>query len=276
MRAVPIGNRILPICFSGFLYGAENTLTCALVSCRQWALGQGLDRKAAKLPKSQVPSIVKDGCEAEEAGPARPSVAVQQPNSQQAYFAVNLFVAALGEGKLILEGTRKKQDILEQVVRNVSKEQNTIVNVPGEGTTLHLKMRVFVENSIEAKAVGDYIASHPNQASEAMRVPHAALYRCMHVCIALTRPRVQNPAPFVILSRKLHMAVSYNSKDLDTSCASVADRLRKQAKTRAVKILREAIADPVCGATTRILRGLGGAHDDSLGLCLDRYLSIRM
>jgi len=171
--------RILPIYFSGFLYSAENTLTCALASCRQWALGQGLDRKAGKLPKSQVPSIVKEECDGEEAGPARPSVAVQQPNSQQAYFAVNLFVAALGEGKLILEGTRKKQDILEQVVRNVSKEQNTMVNVPSEGTTLHLKMRVFVENSIEAKAVGDYIASHPNQASESMRVPHGALYRCI-------------------------------------------------------------------------------------------------
>ena len=43
-----------------------------------------------------------------------------------------------------------------------------------------------------------------------------------------SQPRAQNPAPFVILSRKLHIAVSYNSNDLDISCASVADRLRKQ------------------------------------------------
>jgi hypothetical protein len=83
----------------------------------------------------------------------------------------------------------------------------------------------------------------------------------------------QNPAPFVILSRKLHIAVSYKSDDLDTSCASVADRLRKQAKTRAVKILREAIADPVCGATTRILRGFAGAHAPSL--CLNKYILSR-
>ena len=99
---------------------------------------------------------------------------------EQSYFAVILLVCALGDGKLILEGARKKQDVLEQVVRNVSKEQNTVVHVPSEGTDKHLKMRVFVENSIEAKAVVDYIASYPNQ----------------------------NPAPFVMLSRKLHIAVS--------------------------------------------------------------------
>jgi hypothetical protein len=67
--------------------------------------------------------------------------------------------------------------------------------------------------------------------------------------------------------------VSYKSDDLDTWCASVADRLRKQAKTRAVKVLREAIADPVCGATTRILRGFAGAHAPSL--CLDKYILSR-
>ena len=85
--------------------------------------------------------------------------------------------------------------------------------------------------------------------------------------------RAQNPAPFVILSRKLHIAVSYSANELDTTCASVADRLRKQAKTRAVKVLREAIADPMCGATARILRGFAGAHAPSL--CLDKYILSR-
>ena len=54
-----------------------------------------------------------------------------------------------------------------------------------------------------------------------------------------THSHPQKPAPFVVLSRRLHVAVSYNSKVLDASCPGVADRLRKQAKTRAVKILRE-------------------------------------
>ena len=164
---------------------------------------------------------------------------------EQSYFAVILLVCALGDGKLILEGARKKQDVLEQVVRNVSKEQNTVVHVPSEGTDKHLKMRVFVENSIEAKAVVDYIASYPNQ----------------------------NPAPFVMLSRKLHIAVSYDSNDLNISTAAVADRLRKQAKTRAVKVVREAIADPMCGATMRILSGFAGPHATSL--CLDKYITSR-
>jgi len=164
---------------------------------------------------------------------------------EQSYFAVILLVCALGDGKLILEGARKKQDVLEQVVRNVSKEQNTVVHVPSEGTDKHLKMRVFVENSIEAKAVVDYIASYPNQ----------------------------NPAPFVMLSRKLHIAVSYDSNDLNISTAAVADRLRKQAKTRAVKVVREAIADPMCGATMRILSGFAGPHAPSL--CLDKYITSR-
>lgn len=113
---------------------------------------------------------------------------------EESYFAVDLFVAALGDGKLLFEGAaRKKRDILEQVaapleqltpfqktqaregavpddsidagqvVRNVSKEQNTVVQVPGESSATHLKMRVFAGNSIEAKACLDYIEAHPHQ-----------------------------------------------------------------------------------------------------------------
>ena len=50
-------------------------------------------------------------------------------------------------------------------------------------------------------------------------------------------PALQVPAPFVILAQYLPMAVLYDPATLDLSDASVADRLRKQAKTRAVKVL---------------------------------------
>jgi hypothetical protein len=49
-------------------------------------------------------------------------------------------------------------------------------------------------------------------------------------------PALQVPAPFVILAQYLPMAVLYDPATLDLSDASVADRLRKQAKTRAVKV----------------------------------------
>jgi hypothetical protein len=76
----------------------------------------------------------------------------------------------------------KGLNVLEQVRRKVSKEQNTVVQLANEGP-VDLKMRVFVANSIESKAVGDYISAHPHQV----------------------------PAPFVVLARDLHMAVSYES-----------------------------------------------------------------
>ena len=48
-----------------------------------------------------------------------------------------------------------------------------------------------------------------------------------------------------MLARDLQMALLYDPTMLDLSDSSVADRLRKQAKTRAVKVLREAIAQVV-------------------------------
>ena len=98
-------------------------------------------------------------------------------------------------------GARKKHDILQHVISNVSKEQNTVVHLGSEPAAQNLKMRVFVEASIEARAVLAYIDAHADQL----------------------------PAPFVILSRRMHIAVSYDPATLDPSCASVADRLRKQA-----------------------------------------------
>ena len=69
-----------------------------------------------------------------------------------------------------------------------------------EGGTIDLKMRVFVVNSEDAKAVGEYIKAHLDQV----------------------------PAPFVVLAQHLSMAVLYNPQTLDLSDGSVADRLRKQ------------------------------------------------
>eukprot|EP00961_Rhodomonas_salina_P184204 2487263-Rhodomonas_salina.2 len=55
------------------------------------------------------------------------------------------------------------------------------------------------------------------------------------------------------------MAVLYDPQTLDLADASVADRLRKQAKTRAVKVLREAIGNKALGVTMPMLRGHEGA-----------------
>eukprot|EP00960_Hanusia_phi_P051457 760816-Hanusia_phi.AAC.3 len=191
--------------------------------CRQWSVFAEKAEKESNTAAKQKghDSSARDAFQSED-------------SKEDSYFLVNLFVAALGDGKVLSEGARKKQDLLEQVVRNVSKEQNTVVHVSSEASTMHIKLRVFVENSIEAKAVTEYIASHPNQ---------------------------------------IHMAVKYNSKELDISCASVADRLRKQAKTRAVKILKEAIADPSCGATFRALRGYSGPSAPSLSF--GKYIHCR-
>lgn len=55
------------------------------------------------------------------------------------------------------------------------------------------------------------------------------------------------------------MAVSYDSSAINPSHASVADRLRKQIKTHAVKVLREAIAEKECALSVSMLRGHVGA-----------------
>jgi hypothetical protein len=48
------------------------------------------------------------------------------------------------------------------VLNKVPKEQHTCVDVPGEGV-MDIKMRVFVTNSEDAKAVNDYIRIHEQQ-----------------------------------------------------------------------------------------------------------------
>jgi hypothetical protein len=81
------------------------------------------------------------------------------------FFLRNVQENTLGSWKLFV-GRSNTADgfsrVLAQVRRKVSKEQNTVVQVGGEGQ-IELKMRVFVANSVEARAVSDYISSHSNQ-----------------------------------------------------------------------------------------------------------------
>eukprot|EP00292_Cryptomonas_paramecium_P006936 CAMPEP_0113676654 /NCGR_PEP_ID=MMETSP0038_2-20120614/8771_1 /TAXON_ID=2898 /ORGANISM="Cryptomonas paramecium" /LENGTH=469 /DNA_ID=CAMNT_0000593723 /DNA_START=232 /DNA_END=1641 /DNA_ORIENTATION=+ /assembly_acc=CAM_ASM_000170 len=162
------------------------------------------------------------------------------------YFSVHLVVAAVADG--ILEtntSPRKGRSILDQLTKNVSKEQNQVVNLVSENHNIPLKMRVFVKASVEAKALNEYFAT----------------------C------RDQNPAPFVMLSRGLHMVVAYDKSVLDPSDAAVADRFRKQAKTRAVRLVKEAIENPSLNMSSALLRGhVGASRPADL---LDPYLESR-
>ena len=124
------------------------------------------------------------------------------------------------------------------MLSKIPKEQHTCVEVHGEGV-IDIKMRVFVTNSEDAKAVSDYIRTHEKQV----------------------------PAPFVVLARDLPMALLYDPAMLDLTDSSVADRLRKQAKTRAVKLLREAIAqDRTLALTQQTLRGYNGPYEPAIML----------
>lgn len=94
-----------------------------------------------------------------------------------------------------------------------------------------------------------------NEPRVALRVIKKALLKDAPVEL-LSNP--QNPAPFVVLLRNLSMAVTYDPTVLDTTIASVADRLRKQIKTHAVKVIREVIVDKRCFLTASELRGHRG------------------
>ena len=145
------------------------------------------------------------------------------------YLRVHLFVAAIGDGELNADTHPKSRDILQQVIKKVSKEQNTVISVNGEGS-LHIQLRVFVASSVEARTLKEYI--HENQE--------------------------QAPCPFILLAKQLPMAVMYDPATLNPSSANVADRLRKQAKTRAIKLLREIIWNEPSGVTAAMLRGRQG------------------
>lgn len=149
-------------------------------------------------------------------------------------FPVPLIVVAVTDGKLESGIPQKSIDILEQVMKKLSKESNMTVTMLNEGK-IDLHLRVFASNSQEARALREYVKANPNQ----------------------------SPAPFVILATQLPMAVMYDPKTLNPQLASAADRLRKQAKTRAIKLLRELLFDPAGKASGEVL----GGHKGPMAMC---------
>lgn len=149
-------------------------------------------------------------------------------------FPVPLIVVAVTDGKLESGIPKKSLDILEQIIKKLSKESNMTVTLLNEGK-IDLHLRVFASNSQEARALREYVKANPNQ----------------------------RPAPFVILATQLPMAVMYDPKTLNPQLASAADRLRKQAKTRATKLLRELLFDPSGQASGEVL----GGHKGPMSMC---------
>lgn len=109
-------------------------------------------------------------------------------------------------------------------------------------------MRAFVISSEDSKSVGEHILTHPSQ----MRVFVVNSEDAKSVGEYINSHLDQVPAPFVVLAKHLPMAVLYDPNTLDLSDASVADRLRKQAKTRAVKVCSQALT--LCAACFVLLK----------------------
>ena len=182
-------------------------------------------------PEHSMPSTPRGHLEALDDDSGAGAVGRGGEQTLTAYFPVNLFVTAIADGQIAGDTAPKMAERLGLIVRKIPKEQNTSVEIADGGGSVPLQLRVFVVNSEDAKAVGEYVNSHMDQV----------------------------PAPFVVLAWHLPMAVRYDPATLDLSDASVADRLRKQAKTRAVKVLRETIGNKSHGITMKMLRGHEGA-----------------
>jgi len=129
--------------------------------------------------------------------------------SEAAYFPVGLFVAAVGEGVLDPGTPNRVLERLQHASSKVPKEQViriSLQKVSNVDTKKHkeaveeeeIKLRVFVSNSEDAKAVQGYIAGHGNQC----------------------------PAPLVILCPHLAVAMEYDSSCVDITNQGTADRLR--------------------------------------------------
>eukprot|EP00291_Cryptomonas_curvata_P017329 CAMPEP_0172162998 /NCGR_PEP_ID=MMETSP1050-20130122/7019_1 /TAXON_ID=233186 /ORGANISM="Cryptomonas curvata, Strain CCAP979/52" /LENGTH=356 /DNA_ID=CAMNT_0012833123 /DNA_START=291 /DNA_END=1357 /DNA_ORIENTATION=- len=152
------------------------------------------------------------------------------PAGPTALFPLHLFVAALADGAVAPDTPERTLTTLDQVRRKASKEHNVVVQM-GNQEVLDLKMRVFTMNSLEARALSEYIAAHPQQV----------------------------PAPFVVLARDVRMAALYDPAAGDPAQqAGAAERLRKQLRTHAVRVVREAIGEEA-RLTADMLRGLCGA-----------------
>ena len=183
---------------------------------------KGAGKDAAGVDKGKGPELALGG----RVVPTEENLATAKTEK---HLPVHLFVAAVGDGEVRESTPAKTKEILDQVVRKSSKEQNTVVHVQGDGP-LHIQLRVFAATSVEARALKEYIRANEDQ----------------------------TPCPFIMLVRQLPMAVQYDPTSLDPSISSVADRLRKQAKTRAIKLLREVIFDAESGVTAAMLRGREG------------------
>jgi hypothetical protein len=164
-----------------------------------------------------------------------------EPGGKELYFKLNLFVAALGKGHLMQgpNGGSKNFERLEALCTKVPKDQVIPIDFPGSGRApldhIDLKLRLFVSRSEDAKAVQGYISSHSKQ----------------------------RPAPFVVLFESLPVAVKYHEslhagrRDLSPA---IADRLRKQAKSRAVRFVRRILGEAARRLTVRELMGSRGAN----------------
>ena len=92
-------------------------------------------QRGLKMPSSTEPDgkgkgkcVVKDEPVAAARG-RTPAVR----EDDQAHMPVHLFVAAIGDGELNPNTAPKTRETLAQIIKKVSKEQNTVVNVKGEG-----------------------------------------------------------------------------------------------------------------------------------------------
>jgi hypothetical protein len=148
-----------------------------------------------------------------DAGRARKRASGQAVESSEdsagesALFPVTLFVAVVGKGVLD-PGT--PSTLLKRLQR-ASKDQ--IISISLWDTVVELKLRVFVADGEDAKAMRTYIELNDEQV----------------------------PAPVVVLCPKLPVAMQYDPLTVDPKIH--ADLLIKQAKSRAVKLVHKLVCE---------------------------------
>jgi hypothetical protein len=187
------------------------------------------------------------------------STALRAP-PESAFFPVTLFVAVVGEGVWDPSTPSRVLERLQKASSKVPKEQIIRISLRDkvaakgaseksqEGKEVNLKLRVFVADSEDAKAVQGYIASHDEQV----------------------------PAPVVVLCPKLPVAMEYDVLTVDSKIQSTADSLIKQAKTRAVKLVRKLLMENTDKLSSEILFGYEGpsAPVKHLAESLERLTSV--
>ncbi len=159
-----------------------------------------------------------------------------------AFFPVTLFVAVVGEGVLDPNTPSRVLERLQKASSKVPKEQIICISLRDkvaakgasekskENKEVKLKLRVFVADSEDAKAVIEYIKSHGEQV----------------------------PAPVVVLCPKLPVAMQYDALTVDPKTKGTADTLIKQAKLRAVKLVGKLLMDNTDNLSSKILFGYEG------------------